>query len=45
MPDYALGEEMGPLGGIIAILVGTIVAFVLVLGAAKLVASAKKQGQ
>jgi cobalt/nickel transport protein len=32
MPDYALGEEMGPLGGIIAIVLGTILAFLVVLG-------------
>jgi cobalt/nickel transport protein len=34
MPDYALGKEMGPLGGIIAIVVGTILAFLVVLGIA-----------
>ena len=34
MPDYALGEEMGPLGGIIAIAFGTILAFLVVLGLA-----------
>jgi cobalt/nickel transport protein len=32
MPDYSLGESMGPLGGIIAIVVGTILAFLIVLG-------------
>lgn len=32
MPDYALGEEMGPLGGIIAIALGTLLAFIVVLG-------------
>jgi cobalt/nickel transport protein len=32
MPDYALGEEMGSLGGIIAIVFGTILAFLVVLG-------------
>jgi cobalt/nickel transport protein len=32
MPDYVLGEEMGPLGGIIAIAIGTILAFLVVLG-------------
>lgn len=32
MPDYALGEEMGSTGGIIAIIVGTILAFLVVLG-------------
>lgn len=34
MPDYSLGEEMGPLGGIIAIVFGTIFAFFVVLGIA-----------
>jgi len=34
MPDYALGEEMGSLGGIIAIVIGTILAFLVVLGLA-----------
>lgn len=32
MPDYALGEDMGPLGGLIAIIAGTIIAFLVVLG-------------
>jgi cobalt/nickel transport protein len=34
MPDYALGEEMGSMGGIIAIVFGTILAFLVVLGIA-----------
>lgn len=34
MPDYALGEDMGALGGLIAIVVGTILAFLIVLGLA-----------
>lgn len=34
MPDYALGEEMGPLGGIVAIVVGTILALLVVVGLA-----------
>nr|WP_320160378.1 PDGLE domain-containing protein [uncultured Methanoregula sp.] len=34
MPDYSLGESMGSAGGIIAIVVGTILAFVVVLGIA-----------
>jgi cobalt/nickel transport protein len=34
MPDYAMGEEMGALGGLIAIVVGTILAFLVVLGLA-----------
>ncbi len=32
MPDYSLGEESGAAGGIIAIVVGTIIAFLVVLG-------------
>ncbi|HMK15551.1 MAG TPA: PDGLE domain-containing protein [Methanomicrobiales archaeon] len=32
MPDYSLGKEMGTLGGLIAIIVGTLLAFVVVLG-------------
>lgn len=42
MPDYALGEEMGPLGGMIAIFVGTILAFLVVLGLAYAIKSAGK---
>ncbi len=42
MPDYALGEEMGSLGGIIAIIVGTILAFLVVLGLAYAVKAAGK---
>jgi cobalt/nickel transport protein len=37
MPDYSLGEELGPLGGIIAIVVGTLLSFVVVLGSVKVV--------
>jgi cobalt/nickel transport protein len=32
MPDYAMGDEMGSTGGIIAIIAGTIIAFLVVLG-------------
>ncbi|OPX62811.1 MULTISPECIES: PDGLE domain-containing protein [unclassified Methanoregula] len=32
MPDYSLGESLGSAGGIIAIVVGTILAFAVVLG-------------
>ena len=34
MPDYSLGEEMGPYGGVIAIVGGTILAFLVVFGLA-----------
>jgi cobalt/nickel transport protein len=42
MPDYALGEDMGPLGGIIAIIAGTIIAFAVVLGIAYAIKSSGK---
>jgi cobalt/nickel transport protein len=32
MPDYSLGEGMGPLGGILAIIGGTILAFLIAIG-------------
>jgi cobalt/nickel transport protein len=32
MPDYSLGEEWGTIGGIIAIVAGTILAFLVVIG-------------
>jgi len=34
MPDYSLGESMGSAGGLVAIIVGTIIAFLVVLGLA-----------
>lgn len=34
MPDYSLGESMGSTGGIVAIVFGTILAFLVVLGLA-----------
>ena len=34
MPDYSLGEDLGSLGGLIAIIVGTLLAFLVVLGLA-----------
>jgi cobalt/nickel transport protein len=34
MPDYSLGESMGSMGGMVAIIVGTILAFLVVLGLA-----------
>lgn len=42
MPDYSLGEQLGPLGGIIAIVAGTLLAFGIVLGVSKLLAARKK---
>ena len=42
MPDYSLGEKLGPLGGIIAIVAGTLLAFGLVLGISKLLVARKK---
>ncbi len=33
MPDYSLGEEMDSTGGIIAIVVGTIITMLIVMGA------------
>jgi cobalt/nickel transport protein len=37
MPDYSLGERLGPLGGIIAIVAGTLLAFGLMLGSSRLI--------
>ncbi|MDO9323992.1 MAG: PDGLE domain-containing protein [Methanoregula sp.] len=34
MPDYSLGESMGAMGGLAAIIIGTILAFLVVLGLA-----------
>ncbi|MCK9581103.1 MAG: PDGLE domain-containing protein [Methanoregula sp.] len=34
MPDYSLGDAMGQPGGIVAIVIGTILAFIVVLGIA-----------
>jgi cobalt/nickel transport protein len=42
MPDYSLGEEMGSLGGLIAIIVGTLLAFLVVLGLAYAIKAANK---
>jgi len=42
MPDYALGEELGSLGAIIAIIVGVLIAFALAFGAGKVVAASKQ---
>jgi cobalt/nickel transport protein len=45
MPDYSLGEQLGPLGGIIAIVAGTLLAFGIVLGISKLLVARKKARQ
>ncbi len=48
MPDYSLGEAMGLTGGIVAIVFGTILAFVVVLGfvyGLKLINKPEKQNQ
>jgi len=45
MPDYSLGEQFGPLGGIISIVVGTLLAFGIVLGISKLLVARKKAQQ
>jgi cobalt/nickel transport protein len=42
MPDYALGEQLGPLGGIIAIVAGILLAFGIVLGISKVLVTKKK---
>lgn len=45
MPDYSLGEQFGPLGGIIAIVFGTLLAFGLIFGISKLLVARKKAKQ
>jgi cobalt/nickel transport protein len=45
MPDYSLGEQFGPLGGIVAIVVGTLLAFGLIFGISKLLVARKKAKQ
>jgi len=45
MPDYSLGDQLGPLGGIIAIVAGTLLAFGIVLGISKLLVARKKAQQ
>ncbi len=42
MPDYSLGEEWGPVGGVIAIVLGIILAFSLAIGIAYTVKIAAK---
>jgi cobalt/nickel transport protein len=41
MPDYSLGEEMGSLGGLIAIVVGILVTLLIVLGISWIIAMNK----
>ena len=45
MPDYSLGEEWGALGGVIAIIVGTILVFLVVVGLAYAVKMGTKTNQ
>ena len=45
MPDYSLGEGSGQAGGIVAIVAGTLLAFVVVLGLLKVLVPKKKDGQ
>jgi cobalt/nickel transport protein len=42
MPDYSLGEKLGPLGGIIAIVTGILLASGIVLGISKVLVAKKK---
>jgi cobalt/nickel transport protein len=42
MPDYSLGEQIGTPGGIVAIVAGTLLAFGVVFGIAKLLVARKK---
>jgi cobalt/nickel transport protein len=42
MPDYSLSEQLGPLGGIIAIITGTLLAFGMVLSISKVLIAKKK---
>ncbi len=42
MPDYSLGERFGPLGGVIGIVVGVLLAFVIVIGISKVLVTKKK---
>jgi cobalt/nickel transport protein len=42
MPDYSLGEQLGQPGAIVAIFLGTILAFLVVLGIAYGIRAARK---
>ncbi len=41
MPDYSLGEDLGPMGAVIAIVVGTILTLFIVLGASYVIRESK----
>jgi cobalt/nickel transport protein len=43
MPDYSLGESLGSLGGIIAIVFGTLLAFGIMLSISKVLAEKNKE--
>jgi cobalt/nickel transport protein len=43
LPDYGMGESMGKTGELIAVLVGTAVCFLIVLGLAKVAARPQEQ--
>ena len=42
MQDYTLGEKWGPLGGIVAMVIGTLLAFILGIGLAYLLRKREK---
>ncbi len=42
MPDYSMGEESGPIGGIAAIVIGTLLSLLVAIGAFKLVTNVSK---
>jgi cobalt/nickel transport protein len=44
MQDYTLGERWGPLGGIIAMVIGTLLAFIIAIGLAYLFRKQKENG-
>jgi cobalt/nickel transport protein len=45
MPDYSLGQKLGPTGGIVAIVLGILLAFGLIFGISKLLVARKKAKQ
>ena len=45
MPDYSLGEDMGSMGGIIAIIAGTLITLLVVVGASYIFTSCKGSSQ